>query len=121
MLQHRQKVGKDLRGMEFRGQSVPNRNVGVFCQLFHSILSETAVFNSVVHPPQHSGRIFHGFFGADLRPCRTKIGHVSPLVECGCLERAACACGRLFKNESDVFTLQPGLLCARILGFFQIQ
>ena len=47
MLPDRQKIGKDLGGMEFVGESVPGRNAGITGKIFNDLLPETAVFDPV--------------------------------------------------------------------------
>ena len=61
VLHHGQDVADHLGGMELVGQAVPDRHTRKFAQNFHQLLAKAAVLDAVVHAPQHTGGILHGF------------------------------------------------------------
>ena len=105
MLLNGQKVGQDLRGVEFVGQAVEYRHARTARQLFHHLLAEAAVFDAVVHPAQDPGRIRDGLLFPDLGAGGVEVGHAHPQIPGSHFEGAAGAGGRLFKNQGHVFSL----------------
>ena len=98
MFQHGHQVSEDLRRVKFIGQAVPHRYARVLPQFFNDLLTKTAILNAVIHPAQHAGGIFHGFFMPNLRAAWPEIGHLCALIECADLKRAAGAGGGFFEN-----------------------
>ncbi len=120
VLHHGQDVADHLGGVELVGQAVPHRHAGVLAQDLHQLLAEAAVFDAIVHAPQHPGGVFHRLFVADLRAARPQVGDIGALVV-GChFEGAARAGGGLFEDQGDVLALQPLLLVAAVLGRFEV-
>jgi hypothetical protein len=66
----------------------------------------TAVLNTVIHPAQHAGGIFNGFFMADLAAAWPEISDAGTLIKCGNFERASCPGRVFFEDERDVFSSQ---------------
>ncbi|CWN66066.1 Uncharacterised protein [Neisseria meningitidis] len=66
MFAHSQCVGKHLCGMELVGQPVEHGYARVFRQFFNNFLTETAIFDGIVHPAQHAGGVFDAFLMPDL-------------------------------------------------------
>ncbi len=106
--------------MELIGKAVPDRNACVFRQFFNYLLPETAILDTVIHPAQYPGRIFHGFLFPHLRAGRIQIGNPCALVVCRNLKGAPGPGGGFFKNKGDVLAGQSGLLCSSVFCLFQI-
>ena len=119
VLLHGEQVGKYLRGVELGRQPVPNHDAGVFSEVFHDILTVSAVFDTVVHTAEHTGRICDALLLAHLGTRRAEVGHLRPLVVCSHLEGAARTRGILFKKEDDVLAFEHLFLPARLLVRFQ--
>ena len=66
MFAHGEHIGQHLRGVEFIGEAVEHRHAGIGRQFFHHRLTVAAVFDAVIHAPQHAGGVFHAFFVANL-------------------------------------------------------
>ena len=110
-----QEVSQDLGRVEFIGQAVPDRNAGIAGQVFHDLLPETAVFDSVKHTAEHPGGIGDAFLFADLAAGGIQVGAVHSQVVRGDLEGAARTRTRLFKNQGNILT---GEFRVRDPGFF---
>ena len=110
-----QKVGHHLRGVELVGQAVPHRHAGILRQELHGILAETAVFDTVVHAPQHARRVLDAFLFAHLRAGRVEEGHAHAQVAPRHLKGAARARGGLFKQQHDVAAHQVPVADAQVL------
>ena len=106
--------------MEFVGQAVPHRYARVFTQLFNNRLAVAAVFDTVIHTPQHAGGVFHRLFMADLRSAWAEVGHLRTLVKRAHFEGAAGAGGGFFKDQGDVFADQGLLFASGFFGRFQL-
>ncbi|CNU19194.1 Uncharacterised protein [Salmonella enterica subsp. enterica serovar Bovismorbificans] len=120
MFQHGHQIGQDLCGVKFIGQAVPDGNARVFPQLFHNVLTKSAIFDAVIHPPQDASSIFHGLFMADLRAAWAEINHLRALVERGDFKRASGAGRGFFKNQRDVFADQCLLFASGFFCGFQL-
>ena len=55
-------------------------DTGIFSQFFNNILSKSTIFDTIVHSPEYTGRIFHRFFHTYLRSGRAQIGGMSTLI-----------------------------------------
>ena len=88
--------------MEFVGQAVPDRNAGVFGQLLDDRLSETPVFDPVVHPAQDPGGIADRLLVAHLGAGRVEVGHVGALV-IGAVSKAQRVRVEAFSKISTIF------------------
>ena len=51
MFAHRQRIGEHLSRVKLVGQTIEHRHSCILGQLFHYILSKTAIFDTVKHPP----------------------------------------------------------------------
>ena len=120
VLGHREKVGEDLRGMEFVGEAVPHGDAGILGELFHGRLGESAVLDAVEHPSQHASRVLHRFLDADLGAGGTQVGHMRALVVGGHLEGATGAGGGLLEDEGDVLAGHRGTFGALPLGALEV-
>ncbi|MNZ90930.1 hypothetical protein D3C78_1099010 [compost metagenome] len=89
-------------------------------QGFHQMLAVTAVLNTVIHPAQHAGGVFHRFLVANLAAARAEIGDLSTLIECGNFERASGTGGVFFEDERNVLALQMAGFLTLLLGLLQI-
>ena len=91
--------------MEFIGQAVPHRDLCIFCQIFHDLLSVSAVLDSVKHACQNTRCIRNTFLLTDLGSAGIQICGRHTEVVCGDLKSAAGAGAGLFKDQGDVFSL----------------
>ena len=57
VLLHGQHVGQHLGRVKGVGQTVPDRYAGVLAQGFDRFLGKAAIFDAVIHAPQHARRI----------------------------------------------------------------
>ena len=106
MLLHGQEIRQQLGRMKLVGQAVPYRNTGIFGKGFDHFLTMAAVLNTVIHPAQHAGGIFNGFFMADLAAAWPEISDAGTLIKCGNFERASCPGRVFFEDERDAFSSQ---------------
>ena len=120
MLLNGQEVRQNLGGVKFVGEAVHNGNAGILCQLLHQLLTVTAVLDAVKHPAQDTGGVSKGLLHADLAAGGAQIGRSHAKVLTGHLKGAAGAGGGLFKNQSDVLSLQIAVGDARLLLSLQI-
>ena len=120
VLLHGQDVAQHLGGMELVGQAVPHRHAGILGQDLDQFLAKPAIFDAVVHAPQHAGGIFHRFLVADLRAGWSQVGHMRALVIGGHFKGTARAGRGLLKDEGDVLTLEPRLLETAVLGGLEV-
>jgi len=119
MLQHGHHIGQHLRGMKFIGQPVPDRDPGIPGKLLHNGLAETTVFDTVIHPAQYPGRIFHGLFMTDLRTRRAQIGNPCTLVPSCHFKGTSCSRGAFFKDQGYIPALQPLYLFSTLFLLLQ--
>ena len=82
-------------------------------------MAVAAVFDAVVHAPEHAGGVFDAFFVADLAAARLEIGYLGALVVGGDFKGAAGAGGGFFKDQRDVFAAQALGFAAGFFGGFQ--
>ncbi len=80
MFPNRQKIRQHLRRVVLIGQAVPDRHARVPGDLLDNLLPETAVFDALVDPAQHPGRIGDTLLLADLRAGRIQIRRPHPEV-----------------------------------------
>ena len=104
-----QEVGQDLGGMELIGEAIPDRNAGILREIFHDILTETAVFNAVIHAAQNTGGIGNTFLFTDLASGGIQISAVHSQIIGGNLKRATGTGAGLFKDQGNVFPGTAGM------------
>ena len=105
MFPDRQKVSQHLCGMVFICKAIPHGNTCVFCQFLHDLLSESAVFNSVIDSSQNPGSVTDTLFLADLGAFWIQIGGShSQVVGCHLKGTASPGAG-LFKDKSYISAL----------------
>jgi hypothetical protein len=80
----------------------------------------TAVLNTVIHPAQHAGGIFNGFFMADLAAAWPEISDAGTLIKCGNFERASCPGRVFFEDERDVFPARCWISIPFFLSVFSL-
>ena len=119
MLTDGQQVRQHLGGMEFIGQPVPYRHLGILCQLLHDILTEAPIFYSVVHPRQNPCSIRNAFLFADLGAGRIQIGRPHSKILRRHLKGASGAGARLLKDQRHI--LAPQGVCRDPLLLFLFQ
>ena len=100
-----QKVRQHLRGMEFIGQTVPDRDLGILCQILHDLLPEAAVLDAVKHAGQNTRGVRNTFFFADLGSGGIQVGGRHAQVMGGNLESAAGAGAGLLEDQGNIFAL----------------
>ena len=66
MLPYGEKIRQHLGGVVLIGQAVPDRHTGVLCQFLHDFLSETTVFDALIHSSQNSCCIRNAFLLSNL-------------------------------------------------------
>ena len=66
MFHHGKKISQNLSGMKFIGKTIPYRNSCILSQFFNNMLTESTIFNAIIHPAKNPGGIFHGFLLTDL-------------------------------------------------------
>ena len=66
VLPYRQHIRQNLGRMVFIGQAVPHRHPCIPGQLLHNLLPKPPVFDPVINPPQHPGRVRNTLLFADL-------------------------------------------------------
>ena len=109
MLLDRQKIGQDLRGMEFVRQSVPDGDARVFCQILDDLLPVAAVFDAVVHAAEDARGVGDGLLFADLRAGRVEIRDRHAQIMRRDLERAARPRAGLFENERGLLAFAQAM------------
>ena len=63
---HGENVGEHLCRVEFISQTIKDRHSGIFSQFFNNFLTETAIFDGVIHSAKNARSIFHTFFMPNL-------------------------------------------------------
>ena len=119
-LGQREHVGNHLRGMEFRGQTVPNYHARLFGELFHDILAVTAILNAVEHAAEHARSVFNGFHFAHLRACRIKIRHAHAQVVTGNLKRAARTRRGFLEQQDNILAFKITMRLPRLFLCFEL-
>ena len=113
-------IGNHLCRMGFIGQSVPHRNPCIFCQFFHNLLSESAIFDSIKHTSQNTCGIRNTFLFSNLGTARIKICHMHTQIMCGYLERASGSCTCLLENQCNIFSNQTVMHDSLMFLLFQL-
>ena len=88
--------------MEFGGQAVPDRNAGIAAEVFHDLLVEAAVFDTVKHAAENLRGVFERLFLTHLGGTRIKVGHPHSEVVAGHFEGAAGTGRCLLEQQNDV-------------------
>src|SRR5579872_817727 len=104
---HGKQISQCLCGVSLVREPVPYRHTRVTSQFLHVGLSETAIFNTIVHASKHTRRILHRLFIANVRAAGTDIGHMRSLIEGRYLETTAGARRIFLKDERNLSSLQP--------------
>ncbi|EGE57166.1 hypothetical protein RHECNPAF_470049 [Rhizobium etli CNPAF512] len=120
MFAHGHDVGDHLRRMIFVRQSVIDGHPGVFCQRLHAFLRRAAIFDRIIHAPQHPRRVLEGFLVANLRAGGIEIGHVGALVRAGDLEGASRSRRGLLEDQANFLAFQMLLFGAGVFGPLQV-
>ena len=121
MLPDGQKVRQHLSGMKFVGQSVPYRNARISGKLFHNVLTEAPVLDSLIHPSQNPRRIRNALLLTDLGARRIQIGGSKSQIMGRHFKGAAGSRARFFKNQSDVLSAKNIHRNPLFLFFLQIR
>ena len=90
--------------MIFIRQTVPDRNSRVLRQLFHDLLTEAAVLDSVEHPSEHPRGILDALLLSHLGACRPEVSRSHSHVVSRHLKRATCPCTVLLKQQGYVLS-----------------
>ena len=111
---------KNLGRVELVRKAIPYRNPTVFCQIFHSFLAKTSVFDAVEHPAKDFGRIADGFLLSDLRPLGVKIHRVHTQVCSSHFKGTAGSCAGLFEDKGYILSFMDSVAYTFFLHFFEL-
>ena len=98
-----QHICQHLCRMVLIGQTIPDRNSCMLCQLLHNLLTKAPVLNSVVNSSQHPRRIGNTLFLSNLRAGRLQICGSHSHIMGSHFKGASCSGTGFLKNQSHIF------------------
>jgi len=106
LLLHGEHVGKHLRGMKFRGETVPDGHTSIRGQRSRPLTARTHGTRFHRTAPEDTCRVLDGLLLAHLRAAGFEIGDAHAKVHATDLEGAARTCRGLLEEQHDVLALE---------------
>jgi len=121
LLARGQHVREHLGGVKIVGQAVPHGDAGILCQILDDRLLEAAVFDAVIEPAEHLGRVGKRLLLPHLGRARIEEGDAHAKVARGHLKGAARTGGGLLEEQDDLLVAEPFMRGAGLLHALELR